>query len=84
MTVDAIKQEIGHLSEQERKELLDWLEELDEEAWDREMARDFAPGGRAAHLVERVDREIDHNICSDSLSSLEEGLRARRERHTQK
>jgi len=33
MTVDAIKEEIGHLSERERRQLLDWLEELAEEAW---------------------------------------------------
>jgi hypothetical protein len=58
MTVEAIKQEIGHLSEPERKLLLDWLEELEEEAWDREMEQDFAPGGRGAHLLEEVKADI--------------------------
>ena len=58
MTVEAIKQEIGRLSEPERKLLLDWLEELEEEAWDREMEQDFAPGGRGAHLLEEVKADI--------------------------
>jgi hypothetical protein len=84
MTVEAIKEEIGHLSEQERKQLLDWLEELEEEAWDREMERDFSPGGRGAHLVERIDREINQAVASGNVTSLEEGLRARREKRAQK
>ena len=45
MTVEAIKQEIGHLPEQERKQLLDWLEQVEKHAWDRGIDRDFAPGG---------------------------------------
>jgi len=58
MTVEAIKQEIGHLSEQERKQLLDWLEEIEEEGWDREIERDIAPGGRGEHLIAEVEAEI--------------------------
>jgi hypothetical protein len=51
MTVEAIKDAIAHLSEQERQQLADWLEEVAEEAWDREMETDLAPGGRGAHLL---------------------------------
>lgn len=80
MTVEAIKQEIGHLSEEQRKQLLDWLEELEDEAWDREMERDFSPGGRGAHVAERIDRAI----ASENTTSLEEGLRTRRERRVRK
>ncbi len=77
MTVEAIKQEISDLSEPERKQLVDWTEKLEEQAlglspWDREMERDFAPGGRGAHLIEKVDREI----ADDQFTSLEEGLRS--------
>ena len=32
MTVEAIKDAITHLSEQERKQLADWFEELEEQA----------------------------------------------------
>jgi hypothetical protein len=58
MTVEAIKDEIGHLSEQERKHLLDWLEELEEQAWDKEIERDFAPGGRGERLIAEVEADI--------------------------
>lgn len=58
MTVEAIKDAIVHLSEQERKQLADWFEEIEEEAWDREMEKDFAPGGRGAHLLEEVKADI--------------------------
>ena len=84
MTVDAIKLEIGHLSEEERKQLLDWLGELEQEAWDREMERDFSPGGRGAHLLERIDREIDRAISADDVVPLENGLRTRRGQRARK
>jgi hypothetical protein len=58
MTVEAIKEEIGHLSEQERKQLFDWFEELEEQAWDKEIERDFAPGGRGERLMAEVDADI--------------------------
>ena len=74
MTVEAIKDAIAHLSEEERKQVADWFDELDEEAWDREMEQDFANGGRGAHLLEKIDRQID----AGSFTSLEEGLRRAR------
>ena len=51
MTVEAIKEEIGHLSEQERKQRLDWLEELEEQAWDRNGTRLQAGRSRRASDV---------------------------------
>ena len=75
MTVAAIKDAISHLSEPERKELADWFEALEEEAWDRQMEQDFAPGGRGAHLLEKIDRQID----AGNFSPLEEGLHRRHE-----
>jgi len=76
MTVEKIKEAIVHLSESDRKQLADWMEELEEEEWDRKMDADFSPGGRGAHLLEKVDREIQ----SGNYTSLEEGLRQRREK----
>jgi hypothetical protein len=58
MTVEAIKDAIVHLSEPERQQLADWFEELEEEAWDRQMERDFAPGGRGVHFREEVKADI--------------------------
>ncbi len=55
MTVDAIKDAIAHLPEQERKQLADWIEEMEEQAWDHgRWSKDFAPGGRGAHLLEKM------------------------------
>ena len=84
MTVEAIKLEIGHLSEKERRQLLEWLEGLENEAWDLEMERDFSPGGRGEHLVAEMDREIARAISAGAVTSLEEGLRIRRERRRRK
>jgi hypothetical protein len=78
MTVDAIKDAIAHLPEQERKQLADWFEEMEEQAWDRQMEQDPAPGGRGAHLLDKIDRQID----AGNFTSLEEGLRQRREQRS--
>ena len=75
MTVEAIKQEIGHLSERERKQVLDWLEEIEEEAWDREIERDFATGGRGEHLIAEVEAEIAAGRTRPLADVLAEGKR---------
>jgi len=80
MTVEAIKQAIVDLSEAERKQLANWFEELEEEAWDQEMERDFSAGGRGAHLLEKIDSEIE----AGNFTSLQEGLRLRREQRAKK
>ena len=84
MTLEAIKEAVVHLSEAEREQFAHWFEELAEEAWDKEIERDFAAGGRGAHLVEKIDREIDRAIASGTVTSLEEGLRVRREQRARK
>jgi hypothetical protein len=73
MTVEAIKAAIAELTEPERRKLADWFDELEEEAWDAEMERDFSPGGRGQGVVERVNQEIDRR----EFSPLEEGFRSR-------
>jgi hypothetical protein len=75
MTVEEIKEAIIHLSGSDREQLTRWFEELEEEKWDRQMESDLAPGGRGAHLLEKVDCEIR----SGNYTSLEEGLRRRRD-----
>ena len=55
MGIEAIKEAILALREEERHQLEDWL--ADE--WDKEMDRDFSPGGRGSALIEEVDAEID-------------------------
>ena len=58
MTLDAIKEAIEQLPEAEQQQLLKWLDEREQLAWDTEMERDFAPGGRGASLVDKVKADI--------------------------
>jgi hypothetical protein len=58
MTVETLKEAILKLPKEERHSLVAWISELDYDAWNKEMARDFSPGGRGVHLVEKVKREI--------------------------
>jgi len=76
MTVEAIKAAIEQLPEPERRKLAHWFAELEEQTWEAEMERDFAPGGRGQHLVEKINQEIDEA----RFAPLEEGLSPRRER----
>ncbi len=59
MTVEVIKAAIEQLTQPERRELADWFEQLEEQAWDAEMERDLSPGGRGRHMVEKTNQEID-------------------------
>jgi hypothetical protein len=58
MTVEAIKEAIVGLPEHERATLAAWLIEREYDAWDRQMAKDFSPGGRGHHLAEKVKQQI--------------------------
>ena len=58
MTLEALKEVIAELAEDERHSLAVWLNQLDYDAWDREMLRDFSPGGRGAHMLEKVKADI--------------------------
>jgi len=73
MTVEAIKAAIEELTEPERQALADWFDELEEQAWDAQMERDFSAGGRGHHLVEKINQEIDKG----RFTPLVEGLRSR-------
>ena len=74
MTVDALKEAIAELPDQDKVALACWLNVQTMDDWDREMQRDFSPGGRGHHLVERVQREI----AEGGARPLEEGFAARR------
>jgi hypothetical protein len=45
MTVETLKEAIVRLPEEERHSLALWLNGLDCDEWDREMAEDFSPEG---------------------------------------
>jgi hypothetical protein len=78
MMLEAIKEVISHLPEEERRKLAEWFEGMEESAWDDEMKRDFAPGGPGAWLEKEIRREISEGTARP----LEEGLAKRRRAHS--
>ena len=78
MTLEAIKEAIQHLPDEERRKLAGWFDEMEEAVWDKEMKRDFAPGGRG----ERLEKEIRREISEGKARPLEEGLAKRRRSHS--
>ena len=58
MSIDAIKEAISRLPDDERHLLAAWLNQLDYDDWDQEMVVDFSSGGRGMALVESIKREI--------------------------
>jgi hypothetical protein len=77
MTLEAIKEAIQHLPENKRRQLAGWFDEMEEAAWDAEIERDFAPGGKG----ERLAKQIQQEISEDTARPLEEGLAKRRRTH---
>jgi hypothetical protein len=55
MTLEAIKESIEHLPENQRLALESWLAEV----WESEIERDFSPGGAGMILLEEVDAQIE-------------------------
>ena len=77
MTVEALKEVIARLPDYERHSIAAWLNELDYDDWDRQMAADFSPGGRGTAVVEKVKGEI----AQGNAIPFEEGMeRARQNR----
>ena len=75
MTMEAIKEAITHLTEQERRQLTEWFDEFKEEEWDRQIKNGFSPGRRGIAWGERVKADI----AAGNFTSLAEGLRRRRD-----
>ena len=73
MTLEAIKQAITELPEQEKTSLVAWLNEQDAKAWDKQIEEDFSEGGAGTAVLERWDAEIK----AGSSVSLEEFLAQR-------
>ena len=58
MTVEALKEAIAQLPQDERHSLAVWLIELDYDEWDKKIVEDFSPGGRGMAWAENVKRQI--------------------------
>ena len=62
MTLEAIKNAIVHLPEEERLALESWLAE----AWDAQIEKDFSSGGAGMTLLDEVDAQIEAVTSSHS------------------
>ena len=80
LTVEAIKEAINELPEEDKVSLTSWLTVQTMDDWDRQMQRDFSPGGRGAKFVEQVKREIAEGDAEGTVRPLSEGLAERRRR----
>ena len=58
MTVDAIKDAIAGLPDEEKVALATWLSLQTMDDWDRQMAQDFSSGGRGVHVIDKVKADI--------------------------
>jgi hypothetical protein len=56
-SVAEIQSAIEKLSLHERGELAKWFNGWEDDEWDKEMAGDFAPGGRLESLKDRVKQK---------------------------
>jgi hypothetical protein len=58
MTLEALKQAIAELPAEEKAALATWLNEQERDQWDRQMQKDFSPGGPGIRLVKKVKADI--------------------------
>jgi hypothetical protein len=58
MSIEELKAVISDLSEAEKVSLTSWLSLQTMDDWDREMQRDFSPGGRGQHIVAKVKADV--------------------------
>jgi hypothetical protein len=74
MNVEAIKAVIEQLPKPDRRRLADWLDDLEERAWDTEIERDFSAGGGGTQLLHQVEQEI----AEGKARPIQEGFARRR------
>ena len=76
MNVEAIKEAIACLPEDDKLSLAAWLNLQTMDEWDRQMEEDFSQGGRGMAFLEQVEREI----AEGQTRPMEEGFAQRRHR----
>ena len=74
MTVEGIQAAIAQLSEADRRKLADWFEEMEEQAWEKQIEQDFSHGGRGMPLLE----ELEGELAEGKTRPMEEGFSERR------
>ena len=74
MTVEAIKDAIQHLPEDERTSLVAWLNDMEYDDWDREMAKDLSSAGWGARWAQQLKEEA----AQAENQPIQDGFRKRR------
>jgi hypothetical protein len=59
MSLAEIKDAVTELTPQELAELAAFIQAQDSLAWDREIEKDFSPGGKHHALLAEIDAAID-------------------------
>ncbi len=59
MSLAEIEQAVDKLSRDELAKLAAYIARQDKLGWDEQIEEDFAPGGKHAAALERIDAEID-------------------------
>jgi hypothetical protein len=73
MTIEAIKDAIQQLPEEERTSLAAWLNALEYDERDKKMVQDFSPGGRGMQWAEDAKQEL----AEGNSRPIEEGFTQR-------
>jgi hypothetical protein len=59
MSLAEIEKAVDELSPKELTKLAAYVARRDKLAWDKELEEDFAPGGKQAKALEKIDAEIE-------------------------
>ncbi len=59
MSLAEIEKAVDALSPEELTKLAAYIARSDGLAWDKQIEEDFAPGGKHAAVIEKIDAEID-------------------------
>jgi hypothetical protein len=63
LTVEAIKDAINQLPDDDKASFASWLTVQTMDAWDQEMQQDFSPGGRGTAFLKQAKRDAaDANV----------------------
>ncbi|HUD99762.1 MAG TPA: hypothetical protein VMR62_09330 [Bryobacteraceae bacterium] len=62
MDLAQIQHAIAELPSEEQTALAAWIVERDRVRWDKEIERDFSPGGAGMALLERVKKKVGEGL----------------------
>jgi len=82
LTVEAIKDAINKLPQEDKVSLASWLNVQTMDDWDQQMRRDFSPGGKGMKFLEQVKREIAEGVAEGTVRPMVEGFAERRRRRS--